>query len=914
MRLRTQQSRRLGAIIPMVAISLVALFAFLALAIDLGMLLVARTQAQNVVDAASMAGARTLDGTPSHNKGNAILNAKAVAQLNVVLGQGVQLNDSDILIGSYQYQKDLQLFLPEFPTPKGSNANLMQVSCAPQRPSAFARIVNMDFLSVYATAMAAHRPRDTCLVLDYSGSMNDESDLWNAVFYLNPPFSQGGTNDTSNNLDPTFPQFGHYSVWQQMQNFLLTPPTASTGQIDARIGKSNVTFSPQSLGTNFPVIAATDFYRQPFGQGSKLAFNPVNAPKLYVAPAGDQYQPVAGTSTTPPTFATTVQDVNGSATTQWAGYQNFQGFTRGPGYWGQTFFIWPPDPRQANDWRQKFFLNPGGTYPNFGGPVTDNTKLWQSSGQWNDPTGNYVINYKAILNWIKTECIQKNPNDGRPFPPELHGGQILYYDAVPDHLPKDAYDPTIRNSDIKWTDPNQRFWKEYIDFTLGVWLPPSGGVQHPQSTPCSYGPDFTWNKVHISAPPQGPTGEVGEINNAGGYLKDYQKALKVNLTGSAPQVGQLVQFQDPTQQGKKKPPPPSPLYTITKVNGTSSITLDRALTSNVADQAKVTLFNPYMNYLDNPRRPRHRMWFGPMTMIQFLLNYGQMPGTANDISMATAKHGVQAALVDIQNNHPNDLVSLILFNRPPLKGDPPGLGSFAAAQVELTNNYQSLINLMYYPPGPGPNPGGETRLFADPTTDPGWTRSPRAAGDYWVDTTTNYGLMLAYNQFSGQSYASGVGGGGRTGASRLVILETDGMANIGAQAGFHNQKAQSATAPNNSYYEIGPADTVSGSTASPGQDAINVAITLCAKTTDPVPGFSTASKPVKIYCIAFGAIFENPCPEQSVALPFLAQISTTGSTGGNVITVIGSQQQREQNMATAFVNIMDADVPVSLIK
>ena len=63
-----------------------------------------------------------------------------------------------------------------------------------------------------------------------------------------------------------------------------------------------------------------------------------------------------------------------------------------------------------------------------------------------------------------------------------------------------------------------------------------------------------------------------------------------------------------------------------------------------------------MNYLDNPWRPRHRLWFGPGTMIQFMMDCGYLPGTTHDISMFPMKQGVGGALTDIQNNHPNDLV------------------------------------------------------------------------------------------------------------------------------------------------------------------------------------------------------------------------------------------------------------------
>src|SRR6185312_16980079 len=59
--------------------------------------------------------------------------------------------------------------------------------------------------TVVATAVAAHRPRDVAVVLDFSGSMNNESDLWNCESYL------GSFQNLSNNTDPVVPTFGHYS-------------------------------------------------------------------------------------------------------------------------------------------------------------------------------------------------------------------------------------------------------------------------------------------------------------------------------------------------------------------------------------------------------------------------------------------------------------------------------------------------------------------------------------------------------------------------------------------------------------------------------------------------------------------------------------------------------------------------------
>src|SRR5262249_22139443 len=112
----------------------------------------------------------------------------------------------------------------------------------------------------------------------------------------------------------------------------------------------------------------------------------------------------------------------------------------------------------------------------------------------------------------------------------------------------------------------------------------------------------------------------------------------------------------------------------------------------------------YMSYSDNPQRPRHRGWFGPMTMIQFISDTGLLPGTAHDISMYVAKYGIYAALTDIANNHPNDMLALIMFSRPHFSNDPASaasVGAFQNAQVNLSHDYTAMMNALWYPPNSG---------------------------------------------------------------------------------------------------------------------------------------------------------------------------------------------------------------------
>src|SRR4051794_39212559 len=92
--IRKSNGRRKGTILPLAAISLVSVCGFVALAFDIGLIAVAKTQCQNSADAASMAGARSLDGstsqnlgssTPPYTAGTAYSSASAYANNNLII-------------------------------------------------------------------------------------------------------------------------------------------------------------------------------------------------------------------------------------------------------------------------------------------------------------------------------------------------------------------------------------------------------------------------------------------------------------------------------------------------------------------------------------------------------------------------------------------------------------------------------------------------------------------------------------------------------------------------------------------------------------------------------------------------------------------------------------------------------------
>jgi hypothetical protein len=338
-----------------------------------------------------------------------------------------------------------------------------------------------------------------------------------------------------------------------------------------------------------------------------------------------------------------------------------------------------------------------------------------------------------------------------------------------------------------------------------------------------------------------------------------------------------------------------------------------------------------MDYQDNPERPRQRMWFGPTNMIQFMSDTGLFPGTARDISMYPAKVGIMGALQNIQLNHPNDLVSMILFSRPQFANDPVGVGAFSNAQYSLSRNYTAMINSLWNPPN---SSASDVRPW-----DVNQQQTPAAHGDYCSNTTLKHGYMLAYNQFTESATVRGnvvagqaVGGLGRKGAQRLVINELDGMANYDSipTGGFQNGGAYQ------SYYKILPGNTVNGGNYN--QDSLLQAVQAICNNADGTPGsspgysnnpgypgFSTTRKPVLIHTVAFGAIFEPSASggQSASAVSLLQQISGIGGTvfpssSGDPTNgykwCIGDMPTRIAKLAQAFSNVMNDGASVSLVQ
>ncbi|MBC7852441.1 MAG: VWA domain-containing protein [Pirellulaceae bacterium] len=164
---RRHPGRRRGAVILLFAAFLTVCVAVLALAIDLGMVASVQTDLQRSADAAALAGARDL----IHGVENAVASAEEYAQLNHAGTH--RLSDSEVQVEVGHWNKTSLVFQRDV-TPLDAIKVIAQRQNA---PFFFGKALGRDNYSTQADAIATAQPRDIMLVLDISGSMENEDKI-----------------------------------------------------------------------------------------------------------------------------------------------------------------------------------------------------------------------------------------------------------------------------------------------------------------------------------------------------------------------------------------------------------------------------------------------------------------------------------------------------------------------------------------------------------------------------------------------------------------------------------------------------------------------------------------------------------------------------------------------------------------
>lgn len=163
--------RRQGAIIILTAILMVAFMAMLAFSVDIGYIVTVQSELDRAVDSGALAGAGTMvDGSTI---------AETAARDFVTLNQ---------VGGGYLSTADVTTETGHWIVPNGggdgyfSPTNVLPSAIrvtgrANDQPLFFAKVLGHDQFDLEAEAIAVYQPRDIVLVLDYSASMNDDSEF-----------------------------------------------------------------------------------------------------------------------------------------------------------------------------------------------------------------------------------------------------------------------------------------------------------------------------------------------------------------------------------------------------------------------------------------------------------------------------------------------------------------------------------------------------------------------------------------------------------------------------------------------------------------------------------------------------------------------------------------------------------------
>jgi hypothetical protein len=517
-------------------------------------------------------------------------------------------------------------------------------------------------------------------------------------------------------------------------------------------------------------------------------------------------------------------------------------------------------------------------------PLNDNNILFDNSGNLRTPGTTvtvktvsnadygreftFAINYDAILYWIK--------NCGtNPFPDALRSGGVLYYSKIPD---------TIALGQWPVTDPDQRFWKEYIDEVLGYQQIGAGGTYSGYSIgqyqivtdKCGYGADFVWGTNTIRQKP------IVQQDDLGSPIQPPYMDYRDN-----PKRGYAHWWFGP--------------MTMLDFLGNFNVRADYTPGSN--------------------KKPR--LWW---------------PGTCHEAPTWQCKIGMAGALTDMKQNHPNDKATLVLFsvpnspNTPPANGGPVA-GQYNAVPVPLSQNYTNLLDALWFSPESIANKA-EYRPYDAYNAD-----VPRAVGG----TCYAMPLMLVYNQYNidpaQRTFAPApaptgqAGGLGRRGAQKTIIFETDGMVAATAYSSFGALFKMNST-PGYSYFAVRwpteAPDYVVGDPVNSPLQAQAVAQAICNLETDPnTPGYATTRKKVLLHTIAFGSLFNssNTSSYKTNALNVLQSLQAIGNTqeapgapndpttplpSYRVIT--GPASTRISNLQTAFTNILQDGLQLALIK
>jgi hypothetical protein len=330
-----------------------------------------------------------------------------------------------------------------------------------------------------------------------------------------------------------------------------------------------------------------------------------------------------------------------------------------------------------------------------------------------------------------------------------------------------------------------------------------------------------------------------------------------------------------------------------------------------------------MDYRDTPNMPRGHFWFGAQTMLTFISTRGQFtnskewnwnPGTTRESQSWQLKAAIQSAIEDIRKNHPNDQVGMSFFAH----------SNFRTPRVAMSQDWDRLKASLFYPKNiPG---GADNGAFLDDVV----AGNAREARPYNFTSTNvtlplvgnlpnangatdpNTGFAQAYNMLSSSTAA---GAGGRRGAAKIVLFETDGVPNSVQNWDF------SANGTDSKYNWVDAGSNLGNGNSTCMQECYDIVTQICQPTTSVSPGFSLPNAPARVYPFGFGDMFTSNSSFLPTTKTFLQSVAYYGKTNASTSTLLPAEQiitgdynTRISNLRTGLERALQNGVQVTLVE
>ncbi len=198
-----KQSRR-GVTLVLAAMFSVVMLGLIACAVDLGHVVLVRTQLQVAADSSAMAAAASMRLT----RKDMLAVARQFAGYHTAQGRSVELLDEEVEYGTWDAK--MRRFAPS-----ATPGNAVRVTARADESTTgdsrlfFGRIFGRASFAQRASAVAMANPRDIAFVVDLSGSMNDDTEPCWATGAINDTFAADGYPTVGSELmQQVFSDFG----------------------------------------------------------------------------------------------------------------------------------------------------------------------------------------------------------------------------------------------------------------------------------------------------------------------------------------------------------------------------------------------------------------------------------------------------------------------------------------------------------------------------------------------------------------------------------------------------------------------------------------------------------------------------------------------------------------------------------